>query len=315
MTVPPAHACSQDPLEAFASTLEASSPEEAMRISCRRLLEEAGQPGGPPPLSRLMARLGARRRDQPLPTAGRLRIDEQGYLICVRSGTPWQRGRFTVAHELGHILLCERLSDQPEMLRALRGSANWEAVERLCNQAAAELLMPAEDFRRQVEGVEITGAMVARLRRRYGVSLSALAIRFDELMGLAVSSWRRYQRHPKERVTFRVECSWGVGAWLPRGLTTRYLRPDVINRAVEEGHVAGLGVLAFGATSKNVFATAVALEDERGSRSPAISFEEPQPPSLSRSDPRVILFLRVLDEAPPGGERRSPKPQQLMLIT
>lgn len=286
-----------------------------MRISCRRLLEEVEQPGGPPPLSRLMARLGARRADMPLPTAGRLRIDGKGYLICVRSGAPWQRGRFTVAHELGHILLCEGLSDEPEMLRALQESANWEAVERLCNQAAAELLMPAEDFRHQVEDDEITGTMVTRLRRRYGVSLSALAIRFDELLGLAVSSWGRYQRHPKERVTFRVESSWGSGAWLPRGLTTRYLRPDVINRAVDEGNVAGPGVLAFGATSKSVFATAVALEEERDAQSPTISFEEPEPPFLSRSDPKVILFLRVLDEAPSGRDPRSPKSQQLMLLT
>jgi hypothetical protein len=92
------NACFGDPLARFVSALGASTPEEAMRLSCQRVLDENGQEHGPVPLGRLISTLGARRADLSLPTLGRLRVDKDGYLICVRIGTPWRQARFTVAH-------------------------------------------------------------------------------------------------------------------------------------------------------------------------------------------------------------------------
>jgi hypothetical protein len=172
--------------------------------------------------------------------------------------------------------------------------------------------MPEEDFRREVEGKEISSNVMGRLRERYGVSLSALAIRFNEVLGVAVSSWRRYQRHPGERVTFRVEASWGSGVWLPKGLTTRYLQPDLITPAAARGHSSGTGVLAFGGKSRKVSAIAIALEAGRNASHRAAFLDEVQPAAQAASDQRVILFLRELGEMTPGEGRE--QPQQLALL-
>jgi hypothetical protein len=251
--------------------------------------------------------------EMPLPTAGKLRIDDRGYLVCVKANTRWRRARFTIAHELGHILLCESLKDQPVTLRALRDPEHWNAVERLCNQAAAELLMPSEDFRQQLDGKEISKSLLVELRKRYGVSWTALAIRFNDLLGLGVSSWRRYQRHANERITFRVHRCWGSGDnWMPTGLTTRYLQPDVISSAAAHGEASGRGVLAFGERSSEVFSVAINVNDAGDSASAAPTLNGIEPASSHESDPTVILFLRIVDkeekEHPPQGS------QQLALI-
>lgn len=300
-----------NPLARFAAKMEVSTPEQAMSISCGRLRREIA-PLGPPPLPRLLERLGARREDIPLPTAGRLRIDEQGYLICVRAGTHWRRARFTVAHEIGHILLCEGLRDEPPALRALRAGAHWVAVERLCNQAAAELLMPADDFRQQVEGRGLNLHTLSCLGDHYGVSWDPLAIRFDEVLGLAISRWREHQRHPDERVTFRVERSWGSGAgWLPTGLTARHLEPDVVSRAAHDGEAAESGALTFGGKSRRVFATAVSL-----GQNAATSFDTIEAIAPDSADARVLLFLNTPKAADAGteGNGQSPALQQLALL-
>jgi hypothetical protein len=311
-----------DPLALFATVHNANDPREAMHLSCQRLLDATGQKHGPVPLSRLLAALGAREEEMPLPTAGKLRIDDRGYLICVRTNTPWRRARFTVAHELGHVLLCESLKDQPAALRALREPAHWDAVERLCNQAAAELLMPSEDFHRQLDGREISRHLLVELRERYGISWTALAIRFNDLFGLGVSSWRRYQRHSEERITFRVDRCWGSGAnWVPKGLTTRYLQPDVVNSAATEGEASGHGVLAFGDRSREVFCVAITLEDLEESVPVAPSLEGVSPEGIKSenfrpTDPTVFLFLRTVEseELAAGGEESPPESQQLVLI-
>ncbi|HKT83197.1 MAG TPA: ImmA/IrrE family metallo-endopeptidase [Solirubrobacterales bacterium] len=303
----------EDPLARFAATLDASDPEEAMRLSCQRLLDAAGQKHGPVPQSRLLAILGARVEQMPLPTAGKLRIDDRGYLVCVRADARWRRARFTVAHELGHILLCETLKDRPATLRALQEPTHWEAVERLCDQAAAELLMPAEDFHRQLDGREISKPLLVELRKRYGVSWTALAIRFNDLLGFGVSSWRRYQRHPEERITFRVHRCWRSGGnWVPKGLTARYLQPDVVNGAAARGEASGRGVLAFGDRSSEVLSVAIALDDSEESAQPASFLADIEPVSSRPVDPTVLLLLKPVEMK--GREESSLGPQQLALI-
>lgn len=305
---------SSDPLERFAEALDVADPQEAMRLSCQSLLDRAGRDHAPVPLPRLLSALGARVEEMPLPTAGKLRIDGRGYLVCVKANTRWRRARFTIAHELGHVLLCESLRDQPGTLRALRDPEHWDAVERLCNQAAAELLMPSEDFRQQLDGREISKSLLVELRERYGVSWTALAIRFNDLLGLGVSSWRRYQRHANERITFRVHRCWGSGDnWMPKGLTTRYLQPDIISSAAANGEASGRGVLAFGDRSSEVFSVAINVNGAGESVSVTPTLNGMEPASSLDGDPTVILFLRIVDkteekEHPPQG------PQQLALI-
>ena len=99
------------------------------------------------------------------------------------------RQRFTIAHELGHLLLHERNRvhvDRGFRVR-LRSSVSREGIDRdemEANRFAAELLMPIGFLRADLEEWELDLADDRQLRtlaRRYGVSTQALAIRLNSL--------------------------------------------------------------------------------------------------------------------------------------
>lgn len=105
------------------------------------------------------------------------------------------RKRFTIAHELGHLLL-----HKPEAVHVdrgfrvrLRSPASREGVERAemeANRFAAEILMPINFLRKDLEHHEFDLAADEDLRslaRRYGVSTQALAIRLNGL-GYSIES-------------------------------------------------------------------------------------------------------------------------------
>ena len=99
------------------------------------------------------------------------------------------RQRFTIAHELGHLLLHEL--DQIHVDRGfrvrLRNGASSEGTDRdemEANRFAAELLMPLDFLMADLEEREFDLADDKELRalaKRYGVSTQALAIRLNGL--------------------------------------------------------------------------------------------------------------------------------------
>jgi Zn-dependent peptidase ImmA (M78 family)/transcriptional regulator with XRE-family HTH domain len=98
-------------------------------------------------------------------------------IALTHKGNP-MRQRFSVAHELGHLLL----HPQPEP-----GS---QQNEREANVFAAEFLMPAAEIRDQLPSAADIPALKV-LADRYGVSTSALAYRGKQLGAYSESTLRR----------------------------------------------------------------------------------------------------------------------------
>lgn len=105
-----------------------------------------------------------------LVVAGELRRSPAGFEIYYASGMPAGRRRFTVAHELAHAFFESTGPGCPRV---------GEELERICDRFAAALLMPMATIAGELDhwGPEI----VVDLARRYGVSLSALLLRADEV--------------------------------------------------------------------------------------------------------------------------------------
>lgn len=120
--------------------------------------------------------------------------DFEGLLKANRSRTKWLilynsavrsdgRKRFTIAHEFGHYLLHRHRQsvfacgdDDIET-----GDGNERDIEIEADQFASTLLMPFDDFRRQVDGQPIDFDLLAHCADRYGVSLTAAALRWIEI--------------------------------------------------------------------------------------------------------------------------------------
>lgn len=233
------------PLSAFAQFHNADTPEQAMVLACRRLLATSGQSTPPIRLQELLPLCHARKVERDIATPGLLEIHGHTYVVVVRKGINWRRQRFTIAHELGHILLLNALVQTPSLLAALRAPEHWAQAERLCNLAAAELLIPQEDLLRELQKFQLSSRGLLQLYDRYMTSLTPLFIRLSEVLpGSSVSLWRKHARHPHEPEALRVvRCiRHKDGPWLPAGLTAKHLNPPLVEFALERGEATNVEV-------------------------------------------------------------------------
>jgi len=109
-------------------------------------------------------------------------------VIGVNSSHPIQRQRFTIAHEIGHVLLHtdENLHIDKNFPIGLRNEISGKSVDENeieANQFAAALLMPPdflkEDIKRFV-GKDVLFA-IRKLAKKYKVSEQAMSIRLSSL--------------------------------------------------------------------------------------------------------------------------------------
>jgi len=104
-------------------------------------------------------------------------------VIVVFAGVPGDRLRFSVAHELGHLV----------MHQAIRGVSH--ELEKDADKFAVELLMPSEAMTQEILA-PVTINSLASLKARWGVSIKSLLRRAKEL---DVISDRQY-RYLRERM-------------------------------------------------------------------------------------------------------------------
>lgn len=173
--------------ELLAAYPGSASPTEAMRFAARRRLKKARAYGfaGPPFNPRILASLlGIKTRSDTLPAGldAVLAPEPDGRLTIVWNETaPEKRANFSVAHEIGHTLFP---SCAVEVQYRNQRGLNFEPdqfVERLCDIAAAELLMPLDDFKVDLASLGTTAAAVVALSERYLASQEAVALRMQAL--------------------------------------------------------------------------------------------------------------------------------------
>ena len=106
------------------------------------------------------------------------------WLILYNSAvTSEGRKRFTIAHEFGHYLLHRHQQDQFECGSDVieTGEGSGRDIEEEADLFASTLLMPLDVFRRQVDGQPMNFDLLGCCADRYGVSLTAAALRWIEI--------------------------------------------------------------------------------------------------------------------------------------
>lgn len=90
-----------------------------------------------------------------------IRTENGNYVIFTNKNMPGDRIRFTLAHELGHIIMHSQIPT--------------ENMEKEADLFASELLMPSIDIKTQLEYIDL--AKLAFLKRRWKVSMAALIMK------------------------------------------------------------------------------------------------------------------------------------------
>lgn len=149
-------------------------------------------------------------------------VDQQGILvnsdaglILIKEDDPIARQRFTEGHELMELLFdaCDRLSPAP-----------WDAErkEKLCDQGAAELLMPQSSFQPRLHELGLSLQTGRTLAKLYQTSLQATLIRMIEHSSEAAAlilwhrAFSRSESQQKLRVWWRTCTQSWQGGFIPK---------------------------------------------------------------------------------------------------
>lgn len=148
----------------------------------------------PVDLDRLADLLGVTAvREEEISEEGRVRWLADGPRVELRADRPPMRRRFTLAHELAHVLLS---GDQPVGRVARRSlSADPSVEEELCDALAAAILMPQPWIKNVVGQRGISLPRLRAISRAVEVSLAAAAVRVAEV-GRCTSILLRWRRVP-----------------------------------------------------------------------------------------------------------------------
>ena len=101
------------------------------------------------------------------PGSGELHKEKNGYRIVCSLDQPPSRQRFSVAHELAHVILERTGRNAPRA---------GNSTERVCDMLAAECLMPTSVFETRLP-VTPTASDIRDLARIFDTSITATAIR------------------------------------------------------------------------------------------------------------------------------------------
>jgi hypothetical protein len=107
-----------------------------------------------------------------------------GCNILVRKSSPKERQRFSLAHELGHLVLM----DSGVPIDVSTPQYRSDEIERWCNEFASELLMPTHWLKRDVSEANISRLyfLTHEISQRYLVSAEAALIRLSKVAPVSV---------------------------------------------------------------------------------------------------------------------------------
>lgn len=150
------------------------------------------------PLHALASKLGVSKIiEEPLQFEGGVFVKPSGVEVKLNSNSPFVRRRFTLAHEIAHLLL-----GKPGLRSASRDEP---ALERACDSIASELLMPLQDVSEFANSLGRPSPEKLRaIASRYGVSVRTAAIRVHSDLGLWKCCVGLWERNPEVTTTWLV---------------------------------------------------------------------------------------------------------------
>jgi Zn-dependent peptidase ImmA (M78 family) len=158
------------------------------REAAQSVLKEHRITSAPVPVDRIARQLGVRVQFAPLDNdlSGMAHIRDGIVVVGVNSLHAPNRQRFTLAHELGHVVLHRPILEgavhvDRVLLRDRNSSTGTDQQEIEANAFASELLMPTEILESMLGGRQVIlddDEEIATLARKFRVSESAMRFRF-----------------------------------------------------------------------------------------------------------------------------------------
>ncbi len=160
-------------------------------------------------------------------------VDDLAPVVFVNTADAVAARIFTLAHELAHIWLGQSGVSNPQIHLFPE-----KAVERWCNQVAAEVLVPRAALLEEHWPARLLQEEAQRLARRFRVSTLVILRRLYEVGRLSEETFWQVYREERERVRAMTAQRTGQGGNFYRTLFTRVSRPlvEAVVVSTLEGH-------------------------------------------------------------------------------
>jgi hypothetical protein len=162
-----------------------ADPELAMAQVVGELLSEAGTAAPPVPLDLLASLRGVVAIDEvDMANAGALLpLPGSAFRIQVRAADPPGRRRFTIGHEIAHLLIPAYRDSPVTKVDGVTGEFGADDEEEyLCDLGASDLLLPESLFREECAARRPSLDGLFDVAELFGSSLESAAIRADHLL-------------------------------------------------------------------------------------------------------------------------------------
>lgn len=205
-------------------------------LKAREFLRKAGIESVPVDIGSLAAAANATVKvvyDLADDESGQTTAHQGRHFIIVNGNHSEERQRFTVLHEIGHIVLELPSKHHGATVKtgALLRYARRPEEEMHCDVFAAECLLPHEAFAEQVVAADISLEAVKSLARRFGASLTTTGSRFafhaNEACAFVLSEEGRTRYVSRSKYLREMKGWIDFGVPVPRG--------SVAHRLIEGG--------------------------------------------------------------------------------
>lgn len=153
--------------------------EFSVVLKAREFVRKANVTAIPAPLEPYLAAARATVREMADMAAGEagtcFPMADGSYRICINANDRIERRRFTVCHEIGHIVLGLKSNHNTEPWTTGRPLS-----ERLCDHFAAELLLPGKLFEPAAESAPIGLTGIDALSQQFEASVTATGSRYAD---------------------------------------------------------------------------------------------------------------------------------------
>ncbi|AKR42353.1 ImmA/IrrE family metallo-endopeptidase [Methylophilus sp. TWE2] len=160
------------------------------------------------------------------------------HIIVVNSLESEERQRFTVCHEIAHVVLNLKSSHEEIPSYSI---AKRHPNEICCDTFAAELLMPYKQWLANLPGKEPSLELIQHMAKLFNTSFPATASRFATLSPLPcafVTMERGAVRYAARSASLRQARAWiSSGSVIPKGSIAHSIRANNLN-STEVGEVA-----------------------------------------------------------------------------
>ncbi|MGG4491471.1 ImmA/IrrE family metallo-endopeptidase [Metabacillus idriensis] len=153
-----------------------NSREKAL-FRARQLMDDYFSFGGSFPVNMKMlaslAGITVREKYMEDDQSGKLLIQDGKLAAYVNIFDPPRRQNFTIAHEIAHTLM-----DEFDHIQYRKKESEQNEMERLCDEVASELLLPTDEFKRQMNQHGEKLSSFKPLTKFFHASLEAVAVKF-----------------------------------------------------------------------------------------------------------------------------------------